>query len=399
MSRVRIKELRLRNFRAFADARLRLDDVTFLVGRNGAGKSTLMDAFSFIGEAVTESLGTALERRGEAEGIRRRHPDAPTMSDISVAVAFELQSQGRGAPVLYGFTLGKERASAGSIVKREVLRCPDEAAGDGIITCFDRTRDEFRCARRDLHPVLDAETLVFPLIAGACEPWKQIAEALKHVSIHQFSPHAIRGEPQISGETRLARDGSNAGDVLKQISSADRRWIDEHLSAAISGLRGARATSRVGRRIIVFEQQMDGEQVTRFEASSMSDGTLRSLAVLLALRQSPRPSIVLLDEIEDSLHPLAHGVLLDAIDVASEEFPVVVSTHSPEILSHPTARPDRIRVVQWNEGTSRIYNLGARVRANLEPPLTVGQLLRANALWTEEEPSTMGAEADFFKLS
>jgi predicted ATPase len=130
----------------------------------------------------------------------------------------------------------------------------------------------------------------------------------------------------------------------------------------------------------------------------MSDGTLRSLGILLALRQSPRPSIVLLDEIEDSLHPLAHGVLLDAIDEASEEFPVVVSTHSPEILNHPMARGERIRVIQWSEGKSRIYQLGETVRANLEPPLTVGQLLRANALWTEEEPSMIGAQADFFRL-
>ncbi len=131
----------------------------------------------------------------------------------------------------------------------------------------------------------------------------------------------------------------------------------------------------------------------------MSDGTLRSLGILLALRQTPRPSMVLLYEIEDSLHPLAHGVLLDAIDEASEEFPVVVSTHSPEFLNHPAARGERIRVIQWTAGESRIYHLGEKVRADLKPPLTVGQLLRSNALWTEEEPSTIGAEADFFKLS
>src|SRR5262249_7449268 len=116
------------------------------------------------------------------------------------------------------------------------------------------------------------------------------------------------------------------------------------------------------------------------------------------LRQSPRPSIVLLDEIEDSLHPFAHSVLLDAIDEASEEFPAVVSTHSPEILNHPTARGERIRVIQWSEGQSHNYQLKENVRANLEPPLTVGQLLRANALWTEDEPSAIGAEAEFFKL-
>ena len=84
-------------------------------------------------------------------------------------------------------------------------------------------------------------------------------------------------------------------------------------------------------------------------------------------------------------------------DAASDEFPVVVSTHSPEVLDHPTARGERIRIIQRHEGTSQIYNLSENVQANLEPPLTVGRLLRANALWTATEPSTTGAEDDFFK--
>ena len=71
MARVIVKELRPRNYRAFADARLVLGDVTFLFGRNGAGKSTLMHAFGFVSEAVTDSLGTAMEQRGNFLGLFR----------------------------------------------------------------------------------------------------------------------------------------------------------------------------------------------------------------------------------------------------------------------------------------------------------------------------------------
>jgi len=215
--------------------------------------------------------------------------------------------------------------------------------------------------------------------------------------VHQFSPQAIRSEPKIGSEERLNRDGSNAGDVLKHTRPKDRDWIEEHLEAAIPGIRGVRATARVGRRVIVFEQEGGNGQTCHFDALTMSDGTVRSLGILLSLRQTPRPSIVLLDEIEDSLHPDAHGVLLDAIHSASDEFPVVISTHNPEILSHPTAMGKRIRIVQWDEGTSQIYHMSSQVLANLKPPQTVGRLLRSNALWTQALPSTTGAEADFFK--
>jgi predicted ATPase len=385
MSRVTIKELRLRNYRAFTDARLVLDDVTFLVGRNGAGKSTLMDAFSFVSEAVTDSLGTALERRGGHLGLLPKHlRGSGGRQGVSVAIRFERQGE---SPILYGFRTGR-----GHVVEQEILE-------GGQAPSFERDENGFRSGIPSLQPDIDPRTLALPLVAGSNKVWMTIIEALRLISVHQFSPQAIRSEPKIGSERRLSRDGHNAGDILKHIKPKDKRWIETWLAAAVPGFKDVSTDTVVGRRVFVFAQEGDAGHVGLFDSSQMSDGTLRSLGILLALRQSPRPSIVLLDEIEDSLHPPAHGVLLDAIDEASEEFPVVVSTHSPEILNYPMARGERIRVVQWSKGQSRIYHLSENVRANLEPPLTVGQLLRSNALWTEEAPSTIGAEADFFELS
>ncbi len=194
----------------------------------------------------------------------------------------------------------------------------------------------------------------------------------------------------------MSRDGHNAGDVLKHLKLKDKKWIEEYLSEVVPGIREVRIKTVAGRRVIGFAKDYGNGRPEYFDASAISDGTLRSLGILLALRQTPRPSIVLLDEIEDSLHPLAHGVLLDAIDEASAEFPIVVSTHSPEILNHPAARSERVRIVQRSDGASQIYDLSENVRAKLKPPLTVGQLLRSNALWTETEASTTGTEDGFF---
>ena len=387
MARVTIKELRLRNYRAFTDARLVLDDVTFLVGRNGAGKSTLMDAFSFVSEAVTDSLGTALERRGNFLGLFPRDQRRVARQGVSVAVCLDHASE---SPVLYGFTVGWDSRRAGYFVKQETLR-------GGGAPSFERDEKRFQSEIVSLQPAIDAETLVFPLIAGSNDTWKTIIKSLRLISVHQFSPQAIRGEPKIGGEERLSRDGDNAGDVLKHLKSKDKEWIEQTLSEAVPRIREVWVKTVVGRRVIGFAQDCGNGQPEQFDASVMSDGTLRSLDILLALRQTPRPSIVLFDEIEDSLHPLAHGVLLDAIDEVSDEFPIVVSTHSPEILNHSVARAERVRVVQRTDGTSQIFDLSENVRANLKADLTVGKLLRSNALWTEAEPATIGDEADFFK--
>jgi predicted ATPase len=220
---------------------------------------------------------------------------------------------------------------------------------------------------------------------------------LQRIDFYQFSTQLMKLEPGIGSEARLARDGTNAGDVLRRVDKKDRAWIVQNLAAAVSGIRNVEAVARAGRRVIVFSQSNESGR-SHFDASMMSDGTLRSLGILLALRQFPTPSAVLIDEIEDSLHPFAQSVLLDAIEEASVEFPIVVSTHNPEILSHPSARPERIRVIQWEEGSSKVYHLSETIQNELKPPETVGRLLRSNALWTEDEPSTCGSDDDFFKL-
>jgi hypothetical protein len=241
MSPVTIKELRLRNYRAFADARLVLDDVTFLVGRNGAGKSTLMDAFGFMSEAVTDSLNTALERRGGVRDLLPKSYRYRSRQSISIAICFERKGE---SPIFYGFRVG-----AIGFVEQEILR------GDGVAS-FKRGSDNFWSTLRSLQPVLDPETLALPLIAGSNETWKEILETLRLISVHQFSPQAIRSEPKIGGQERLSRDGSNSGDVLKRIKAGDRSWIIKHLAEAVPGISDVRASARAGRRIIRFTQSL-----------------------------------------------------------------------------------------------------------------------------------------------
>ena len=108
----------------------------------------------------------------------------------------------------------------------------------------------------------------------------------------------------------------------------------------VSGIREVWVKTAAGRRIIGFAQDCANGHAEQFDASVMSDGTLRSLGILLALRQkaSTRRSFCWIRSRIRCI--LWHGVLLDAIDKASEEFPIVVSTHSPG-GSQSSRRPGR----------------------------------------------------------
>ena len=67
-----------------------------------------------------------------------------------------------------------------------------------------------------------------------------------------------------------------------------------------------------------------------FDASSLSDGTLRfiALATLFLQPSEYRPSVILVDEPELGLHPYAIEMLTSLIRAASTNTQVIVSTQS-----------------------------------------------------------------------
>lgn len=258
MSRFRMRELRLRNYRAFADVRLKLDDVTFLVGRNGSGKSTLLDGFSFISEALTDSLATALERRGNLDGVRRR---SAGRSEGSMAAAIVFERNGRRG--IYGFQVGPKKWRSGYEVEFEWL-----LHGDRWVR---RDRDFLDMGGKQVvntwmnnetggGPPLwapEGDTLALPMVPTS-PVMREIREGLNSISFQQLVPSEIQAEPNIGSEERLNRSGGNAGDVLKRTKPKDRAWIAERLGLAVPGIRDVRATARAGRRVIVFDQESGG---------------------------------------------------------------------------------------------------------------------------------------------
>jgi predicted ATPase len=122
-----------------------------------------------------------------------------------------------------------------------------------------------------------------------------------------------------------------------------------------------------------------------FDAASMSDGTLRVLAALVAAFQIilPRghPSLVAIEEPETSLHPAAMRALVDALDEATGHTQVLLTTHSAELLDNPHVRPENVRVVEMIDGQTVIAPVDEAsleiVRRKLD---TLGGLERQNQL-------------------
>lgn len=80
---MRIESIRIKNFRAFADETIQLNDYTCLVGANGAGKSTVPCALNvFFRE--TDDAATDLTEL-DAEDFHRKNTDEPVIITVTFA--------------------------------------------------------------------------------------------------------------------------------------------------------------------------------------------------------------------------------------------------------------------------------------------------------------------------
>ncbi len=383
-----VEEIRLRRFRAFENARLSLSDLTFLVGRNGAGKSSLLDAVDLLREAVSDSLENALDRRGGLHKVQRAKSGKGRKPLMGLAVVFRIVFPGgRQAQVAYGFEVqGIKDASSSHI--RECFISSKE-------TSFERRDKTFTSSRKsDVSP--PAGNLVLPLIARADSLWELVLNTIRNLRAYELSPAHMAAAQEIGERSTLDRDGANAGDVLKAVEDSDaHRWINERIGIITNAIDDIHAHALLGRRVVQFIQRQGRSKIT-FDASQVSQGTLRSLGILLSFKQNPSPSLVLIDEIENSVHPSALAVLLDAALASSKGMRVVLTSHSPEALSHPAVTGERVRVVEWRDGESRVYRLSKETQDSVNQIDTVGWMLRSNILWPDPQPDIF--KEDLFAL-
>jgi predicted ATPase len=115
-----------------------------------------------------------------------------------------------------------------------------------------------------------------------------------------------------------------------------------------------------------------------FDASSLSDGTLRFivLATLFLQPEKYRPSLILVDEPELGLHPYAIEMLAALIRQASASTQVIVSTQSSLLLDH--FKPEDVLVANRVNGGTEINRLESSQLKKWLEDYSLGQLWEKN---------------------
>jgi predicted ATPase len=100
---------------------------------------------------------------------------------------------------------------------------------------------------------------------------------------------------------------------------------------------------------------------------------------MTALLQRPRPELIAIEEPELTVHPGAIRLLYDYIKEGSLRGQVVLTTHSPDLLS--LLSTDEVRVVERSGDETRIGPLDDAQRDLVKQGLfTLGEVMRSEGL-------------------
>jgi predicted ATPase len=385
-----IRRVKLRNYKSIEACDVELGPLTLLVGRNGAGKSNFLDALSFVADTLRSSLDYAVRARGGFREIcsRRRGQD-----DTQGPVAIELEMTLRDRfleerRVIFGFALAPDIQSGGVRFVNERF----EVSGEGDEPEYGYVVENGKMAwvkpqQENSRRVLPDRPFLEYWLADE-EAWNMY-RGLYGFRVHDFNPE-LMGKPQRAdaGEI-LLRDGANVASVLGRISSGAperKERLLGYLSMIVPGLRDVERVELGPWETLRFRQAAHEPSSADLEffASSMSDGTLRALGTLVAVAQSgdgPNPvRLVGIEEPETALHPAASGVLLDALDEATDRMQVVVTTHSADLLDRFDRLDEgtaRLLVAEYRDGATVIGTINRASREAIREHLfSAGELLR-----------------------
>ncbi|MBX3448926.1 MAG: AAA family ATPase [Planctomycetaceae bacterium] len=361
---IRLEVLRLQNFRCFEDCTIEFrPDLTVLVARNGQGKTALLDAVALsLGLFVDTIAGTSQWKGFRRRDVRRLLNGEQAMTHAPF-VQFEATAQ-----------IEDHRLSW-----RRWMR------GDS-----DRARSSTKDARpltgiaQQLHERLgttaenQAANITIPLISlyGTGRRWELYGTHARRPSITPQNERCIGYEDCLAGSASFGLFAdwyesmflATVGSPVTGVQKANR---PEHLLAAVNHAVESVLEPETGwgglhwdntERQLMLTHPVHG----RLPLGYLSDGVRNTVALVADVahrcaRLNPHlgenaaqmtPGILLVDEVDLHLHPEWQQSIIRMLRAAFREIQLVVSTHSPQVLS--TVDVSAIRVVRFHNGSVQV---------------------------------------------
>ena len=383
-----ITRVEISNYRSIGEkTELRLGNLTALVGPNGSGKSNIVDALRFVAESLRNGLEAAVAKRHGFHSILR-HGAVPRA--VSIEIDIEHEDGWRGDYRIELRAVGRDDFR----VERERARWFAEKSGTKPDERLDVVRGALKEQWDGLKHPGNLRSLRLPsYVSGEPSGLGNLEETLKQCSFYSIFPDALRSPQEPNFSRPMDEHGTNWCSVLKDME--DGEWAPDfsaaigHLTGDIAGFR----VRRIGNHLAAEFRHLGGngsDQSKWFAAAQESDGTLRTAGIITALLQQPSLTLIGIEEPELTIHPGMIALLFDYLKEASHRSQIIITTHSPELLSLLDA--DDIRVVERRDGVTTVSPIDESQRELVrERLLTLGELMMIEGLRQATPQQATGA--------
>lgn len=340
-----LKELHLKNWKSFTDSIFFIDELTFVIGTNASGKSNLLDAFYCLsrlaqGKSINEVVNGI--RGGQDWFVR----DGENKVSLGIVAAQDMES----ASYLYEIEFEKRKGGIEIVSEsltnqkngKQLFWTTPVQEGDPTIATRFYTAKRGKPRRIDLGRTssilfqIDSLNILKEIKLSA----SVVCQNLTNIFILNPIPNNMRGYAPLS--TSLAEDASNIAGVLAGMEDYKKELVEGILSKYLKPLPErdinkvwAETVGRFGKDAMLYceEEWIEGQK-TIIDSRGMSDGTLRFIAIVTALMTMAEGSLLIVEEVDNGLHPSRVKELIDMLRTLGHEknIDVLCTTHNPTLL-------------------------------------------------------------------
>ncbi|HLP91218.1 MAG TPA: AAA family ATPase [Nostocaceae cyanobacterium] len=332
-----LKQLILENWKSFRYAELPLDPLTVIIGTNASGKSNVVEALEFLkriarGENVEAALAgdkTLPSIRGGVEWAARK-PE----TKFTLKVLIQLDNNDYISSVTVA-TKPFAHILKDSLSVKEYSLDNQEIVDNYPI--FEHSY-RYNLLQKELQDLkfsfLDDESGELSYKSGL------INEKIENILVLNPIPDKMRNYSRVYD--LMENDASNIAGVLASLPDQKKEEVESLLSEYIKNLPEGDIkkvwSEKVGRfgtdAMLYCQEEWKLGEITEIDARSMSDGTLRFIAILTALLTRPEGSQIVIEEIDNGLHPSRAELLVKTLKEIGKKrnIDILITTHNPALL-------------------------------------------------------------------
>ncbi len=358
-----INRIKIEGYKSIKDLDLELKQINILIGSNGVGKSNFLSFFKLVNNIYEQRLQNFVAKQGGADNLL--HFGRKVTDVVEGNIFFDNRNS-------YFFKLEPDVLNKFYINDK-----------GGFNSEYGYT---FSIKGKWFHNTftyISLESEVKDFVGGIGSWVNSYLNTFKIFHFHdtgETSP--LRSSSIVDDNKFLKENGSNLPSFLYYLQEKHPKSF-HRIEKTIQSIapyfdRFELEPDRLNENNIKLEWREINQPDAYFNASHLSDGTLRFIALATLLMQPDLPEVIIIDEPELGLHPFAINKLAALIRKASATSQIIISTQSVNFVDN--FEPEEIITVDRENNESVFKHLETESLSSWLSEYTIGDLWQKNVI-------------------